>query len=756
MLGTALVAVVVAAGISLNNASANHDFDPNNAEMMITHSGGDPGPGGGGSILAVPVGGSFNAEINVTNVGPTVDPMPDGMYQGYQWEVAWLDAVLNLGTGGATEQQMSIFNLCAPPPPAPAVVGTLEVYGQGAGCVSSGAPTAFTGLTTTVNLTCAAAGTTYVALVGLDADPIFGTTMLDTGGPTIPTILENQLPNPVPPPDSVAAIVVACVNPVDVSVAKADTADPVAAPGAFQYTITVTNPDSNAQTVDISDTLSNGGTITNADMGCGFTATTVTCVGLNVPANGATVVTVDVSVGTADAGALLSNSATATVTTPNYVDVNPANNTAVETTQVAPTAITISKTSNPPSPITAGDVVTFEYQVCNGVGASEATNIAVTDNVLGAIGVIASLPAGACQTLFSAPTAFPNAGSFNNTGTADPDNGDPDSDVYNLVVNASNPTKGMIDPADANPTGNVWICKSNAGAPTVDCNTLTITELIDMADDVDTCNDDDDGDGAGCASDDGITSDSTDWDGDAQDLDTDGGEIGEGLGAFEFQIKFDHKLLQHPTFDFSNTVLDDTGRVPNCTHDIVTENWVTVGCTSKDPTPGDGDNPEGPSVDGPGNILADVVFQIQPDLFQRIRPTKDNGARADLLDENCEAADILGSPYNAFVEPNGQTESPNGGLADNCTDVTVTIRMLEGDVDLDCDVDVTDDQIIAFRYGATFGVQSYVTFFDLEPNTTPADFDVDIKDLQFVFGRNGSNCVAPIPDQDPQPMVPDP
>jgi hypothetical protein len=51
---------------------------------------------------------------------------------------------------------------------------------------------------------------------------------------------------------------------------------------------------------------------------------------------------------------------------------------------------------------------------------------------------------------------------------------------------------------------------------------------------------------------------------------------------------------------------------------------------------------------------------------------------------------------------------------------------------------------------------TYDPFFDLEPNTTPTDFDIDIKDLQFVFGRNGSNCIDPIPDQDPQPAIPDP
>jgi hypothetical protein len=137
---------------------------------------------------------------------------------------------------------------------------------------------------------------------------------------------------------------------------------------------------------------------------------------------------------------------------------------------------------------------------------------------------------------------------------------------------------------------------------------------------------------------------------------------------------------------------------------------------------------------------------IQPDLFQRIRPTKDNGVVTDLLDENCEIADIFGMPFEGSVQ---------GGLTPDCGDATVTIRMLEGDVDLNCEVDVADDQAMAFRYGSFFGNLLYNKFFDLEPNIAP-DFDIDIKDLQTVFGRNGSTCDAPIPDQDPNPQIPDP
>jgi hypothetical protein len=80
--------------------------------------------------------------------------------------------------------------------------------------------------------------------------------------------------------------------------------------------------------------------------------------------------------------------------------------------------------------------------------------------------------------------------------------------------------------------------------------------------------------------------------------------------------------------------------------------------------------------------------------------------------------------------------------------------MLEGDVNLDCNVDVLDEQGIAFRYGSSFGLVLYDKFFDLEPNA--ADSDIDIKDLQFVFGRDGSTCQDPMPDQPPVESEPGP
>ena len=327
-------------------------------------------------------------------------------------------------------------------------------------------------------------------------------------------------------------------------------------------------------------------------------------------------------------------------------------------------------------------------------------------------------------------------------------------------------------------TDNVWICKA-LGSDIVgdddNCGEATFVEIANGLDDVDTCNDDDTvpADGFGCqrsAGPDTIcgnaddVSASSDWDGDMGDLEPCGPstETSEGLGAFEFQIKFDHKLFQHPAIACNNdVVLDYCGRTVMGTVDVVTENWVLVGCASKANSDGDafpGDPAASPypgfSIAPRATLLVTVTFEIQPDLLARIRPTKDNGVRTDLLDENCELADTLGSPYNMAVEANGSNNAPAGGLTDDCGDLTLTIRMLEGDIDLNCAVDVVDDQMIAFRYGAAFGVLAYDSSSTWS-RTRPGRLRRRHQDLQFArpqrLDLRGSDSVAAAAAPDPDP-----
>lgn len=343
---------------------------------------------------------------------------------------------------------------------------------------------------------------------------------------------------------------------------------------------------------------------------------------------------------------------------------------------------------------------------------------------------------------------------------------------YNGLVKAIDGE--MPAPGEASFLRNLWLCRNQAtdgidndGDSTADnepatClnqgeGELVAQELLFAGIDCDTRNDDDDDDGYPV---DGSVADGSstpyigsnprpecpqptledfvqDW------VDKDGGEAPEGVGAFEFHLKFDHKV-----FDISvtlangatdgvdndgDTAVDEpdedwaNGRFAFCGMSIVTENDIRFGCVSSGTNPG--------HAGGQGLPVATIVIAPEDDLAFRIRPGKDNGVTRLILQSNCQIADIYGDIF-----PN-----TNAGLTPSCTDIDLTVRRLEGDVDRDCDVDLQDTQQIGFRYGSFFGQLLYNQIYDLEPFTT-LDFDIDIKDMQFVFGRDGSTCAAPIPD----------
>jgi hypothetical protein len=234
----------------------------------------------------------------------------------------------------------------------------------------------------------------------------------------------------------------------------------------------------------------------------------------------------------------------------------------------------------------------------------------------------------------------------------------------------------------------------------------------------------------------------------------------EGVGAFELQVKFDHKIFDINIKDTG--VLYSTGRIPaatpgtgGCSMSIISENDIRYGCVSKNPTDGNGNPIVTLGIQGAGPFdLAVLHILPEPDLIFRLHPGQENGIVRVILDENCEAADIFGDP---LADANGDPlpGMVTGGLIEDCSDVSVTVRMLEGDLNLDCIVDVMDDQAIAFRYGAFFGSTRYDPWFDMEPALK--DFDIDVKDLQKVFGRNGSICSPSGMPEDgtlpPQPPV---
>jgi hypothetical protein len=85
------------------------------------------------------------------------------------------------------------------------------------------------------------------------------------------------------------------------------------------------------------------------------------------------------------------------------------------------------------------------------------------------------------------------------------------------------------------------------------------------------------------------------------------------------------------------------------------------------------------------------------------------------------------------------------------------LNMAYADFNNDCAINVLDEQASAFRYGSFYGLLLYDQRFDLEPQAGTYDYppphdaqgyeigddwDIDIKDLQVVFGRDGGTCVV--------------
>jgi hypothetical protein len=230
--------------------------------------------------------------------------------------------------------------------------------------------------------------------------------------------------------------------------------------------------------------------------------------------------------------------------------------------------------------------------------------------------------------------------------------------------------------------------------------------------------------------------------------DQNGDTIVDGLGAYEFSVEYDNLVIQsvnprdivfapagsitrYPAGTDGVTDGEGAARGPaNCSMSLVFENVVHFGCVTSGQIPG-------PTGDFD---LARLDLVPHPDLTNDIFPGNDNGVVTVLKDNGCELVDVFGHPV---------TGSVSGGLTPVCGDLAVTVRILEGDLNLDCRVDVEDSQLIAYRYGAFFGSALYSEWFDLEPNLH--DLDIDVKDIQKVLGRDHSTCQEPIPPQPPLP-----
>ena len=206
------------------------------------------------------------------------------------------------------------------------------------------------------------------------------------------------------------------------------------------------------------------------------------------------------------------------------------------------------------------------------------------------------------------------------------------------------------------------------------------------------------------------------------------------LGGFSFKVNYDETkvcivlspgpLAQAWVAAGGGCIIQDSLTKPTL------QGTATITCNSLGKAP--------LSLPGSDNLtLAFVTVKPMPDEYSVMRPNNGNGNVVQIINKACKLTDRQGDPI-----------APLPGAA-TCTDADITVRYLEGDVAPDCVVDTLDTQAEAFRWGAQRRTLLYHEFFNVEPSKPQQDDDIDINDLQFVYGRFGSTCASPHPKQNP-------
>ena len=191
------------------------------------------------------------------------------------------------------------------------------------------------------------------------------------------------------------------------------------------------------------------------------------------------------------------------------------------------------------------------------------------------------------------------------------------------------------------------------------------------------------------------------------------------VGAFQLDLTYPPSVVQLSIAP--GNWLGSTGRATTCVTSQPQSNSIRLACESTGAQPG---------ATGSG-VLANITVTRAP--LAVLRSTALNGILALISFD--QPGTLLYDTAGAQLPVNGYSPS------------LITVRALEGDVNGDCVVNVIDEQLIAGHFMAPFGSLLYSPLFDLEP--LQSDGDIDIKDLQFVFGRDGSTCDNPTPPQPP-------
>jgi hypothetical protein len=206
-------------------------------------------------------------------------------------------------------------------------------------------------------------------------------------------------------------------------------------------------------------------------------------------------------------------------------------------------------------------------------------------------------------------------------------------------------------------------------------------------------------------------------------IDVEVGSVSEpGIGAFDLEIGFNPAVVSIVVSE--GPFLSSTGNPSECATSAPALGRVLLTCGAI------GLPASGPQGRG---VIASIVVEASESLL--LNPAYGAGAFTllDGVHAGAEVRDVNGAPQ---------------ALA-SVGDTLLLVRPLEGDINGDCNVNVADSQAIVLRYNSHVGSPMYAPHLDLEPSAI--DGDIDIKDVQFVFGREGSTCGEPKP---PQPAPP--
>ena len=242
---------------------------------------------------------------------------------------------------------------------------------------------------------------TFTLVVNVDEDTPPTTTIFNTANAASATLDPNTANN--------GGTAATDISPLaDLSVAKSDSADPVAPGSNLTYTIILNNNGpNNAHNLQLTDPLPAGTTFVSATAPSGWTLTTpavggsgtVTATRAKLDAADAATFTVVVNVDSSVAnGTTLTNTATSSSSTE---DPNAANDSDTETTLVNVFAdLSVIKAASP-DPVLAGGDLTYTLEVANS-GPEQAESVLLSDAVpAGTTFVSASQTSGPAFTLTS-------------------------------------------------------------------------------------------------------------------------------------------------------------------------------------------------------------------------------------------------------------------------------------------------------------------------------------------------------------------